>query len=408
MDKTLSNRAIFTEGDDNIFVTADVACKAKARDPHVINATIGTLYDEMSHFSTVPLFDEELKKCLTVNGRAYTFTDGGDDFIMGIKHWVFGNYYEEITNKYFTSAVAAPGGTGAIALAERCYANQDQTILIPSIGWKNYEAIAMQASCKSDYYNLFKDDKFDLEGFKEKLTEVAKKEKRLFVIINNPCHNPSGYTLSIAEIDKIVTILKSFTDIPVVLALDIAYFDYEEEEKSRNFFNRFGEIPANFLPLICFSASKTFSIYGLRVGALLAVTQSKEVIDNFRVTASSVARSIWSCPNHHALTAMTNILNNSEKRSQFKQAIDKKCDMLEARGNLFMKEANECGLKTLPYVSGFFITITVKDSDKSLKDLIKHDIYLIPVGPHNLRVAICSITLEETKGLAKKIKDIVE
>ena len=75
--------------------------------------------------------------------------------------------------------------------------------------------------------------------------------------------------------------------------------------------------------------------------------------------------------------------------------------------NTFIEESKKVGLKTLPFVCGFFITIPVNNPDKAYEYLVKKKIHIIPMG-NVLRVTISAISLDECKMLPKIIKEAID
>lgn len=73
-----------------------------------------------------------------------------------------------------------------------------------------------------------------------------------------------------------------------------------------------------------------------------------------------------------------------------------------------MKEANEVGLAHYPYKEGFFVTLSMDNDlrDRFHQALMDEHIYTVKVN-QGIRVAICSLSLEKTKGLAKRMKEIL-
>ena len=105
---------------------------------------------------------------------------------------------------------------------------------------------------------------------------------------------------------------------------------------------------------------------------------------------------------------MIRLNNNKELWNGVKNSIEKVVELLDARGQLFLKEAKECDLKILPFNSGFFISIPCKNNELVLDKLVEEEkVFLIPIAGC-VRVAICSLSLNDIKGLAKKIKTIID
>ena len=84
--------------------------------------------------------------------------------------------------------------------------------------------------------------------------------------------------------------------------------------------------------------------------------------------------------------------------------------LIGERSSLFLKEADEAGLPYYPYKEGFFVTIKVEDNkvrDAFHNALMAHHIYTVEVN-HGIRVAVCSLPLKKVKGLAARMKQILD
>ena len=77
--------------------------------------------------------------------------------------------------------------------------------------------------------------------------------------------------------------------------------------------------------------------------------------------------------------------------------------MIQERGDIFTKEARECGLKMVPYISGFFLSIPAKDSAAVCEKLHEDNIFCVPLAA-GVRVAICGVPKKKIPGMAAKIK----
>lgn len=105
-----------------------------------------------------------------------------------------------------------------------------------------------------------------------------KKQDRLVIIINDPCHNPTGYSLSRKEWSDVIEFLNVCSQThSVVLLNDIAYIDYSyRQEKAKEYFEVFDQISDNIVVVIAFSLSKSMTSYGLRCGAALLLAKKKK------------------------------------------------------------------------------------------------------------------------------------
>jgi len=309
----------------------------------------------------------------------------------------------------FLKVCATLGATGALSLSTRIYANNNQEILLPSIRWGNYDSIANQAGCSYLVYNLFDDkDGFDVKSLKEKVLESCKKYQRAYVLINDPCQNPSGYSLSEKEWDDVLEVLKEVSkDYPIVLVDDVAYIDFMEGDYTP-IFEKFAKVVNdNFIINVCFSASKTLQIYGLRGGALVNIASSKELSDEFATASKTYCRSTWSSPNHLTTTTMSKIFLDEDNSKKISSKLKEFRKMVKDRADIFEEEAKEVNLPYYPYRGGFFILVKCPNNEEVANKLANRNLFIVPMC-NSLRISIASISKKETIGLAKAIKECME
>ena len=171
--------------------------------------------------------------------------------------------------------------------------NQTTTYLYLTFRWQ-YDRFADRAHLRIFEHNMFKDDGFDLDSFDESLKRLCEIQKQVIVIVNDPCHNPTGYTLSQYEFKRIIDILNKYDQNDIVFLYDVAYLEYTSEEDSRIKMLELLTLKEHVMTVLAFSGSKTFGVYGLRLGAAIGLSKNKKHIDNFRPRFVNEARGSWS------------------------------------------------------------------------------------------------------------------
>ena len=374
---------------DNIF---SVVNAAKA-DPEAINATAGCLYDEEGKLLTFDIVNKCAAKVTDIQKAAYAQSPSGNkDYIEAVTKFVLD---DKVTNHY--GLIATPGGTGAIYTALKTCTNDGDTIIYPEIAWGNYRVMSNEFNL-----NVLTYDVYNLEDLFNKIDSCTDK---VFVIVNSPCENPLGASYSIEEWKKIIDKLNSLNK-EAILLCDIAYIDYAHNDP-KGFMKLFNDISDNLLVLIAASCSKAFSYYGQRLGALIAINNDKEFLDLYINLCSRLARSTWSNLNNSAMITIGDVLINN--LDQYHRELNEAKDILKKRIDLFIRQADECGLEYYRFNDGFFITLKTKDNDQrdiAHQKLIDQHIYTIKVNK-GIRVALCSTPLKIVDGLAYKIKELM-
>ena len=256
----------------------------------VINATLGIFYNDNEEMYTLDIVNNEYKTLSDKELFNYSSSINGEEmFIEAVKQYVFGKNYKTALKDNFAEVIATPGGSGAIYNTFKNYINPGEIVLLPNYMWSSYKLMAKEVGGECQTYSLFNNKgKFDLISFKTSVIELGKIQKNLVIVLNNPCHNPTGYTLSSYEIRGLMQILREACKIcNIILINDIAYMDFNM--KKNDFTEFYKDLPDNFLLMIAFSMSKSFCCYGLRVGAQIAISSSKKTIQNFS-DASQIGR----------------------------------------------------------------------------------------------------------------------
>ena len=389
MRKPISNKA-FTECDAGLaFTLNEMANKRKSEGARVINVTLGTFYNDEGKLVSFSKINELLEKNNNESSLSYASLDGGNLFKTNVKSWVFGSYKHEIDNKYFSDACATPGGAGALYLSFRNY-SEDNPILIPSIGWNNYKAMCKQLNKPYECYEMFKDGKLDIVNIISLCEESIRKFEYCTLLINDPCQNPTGYTLSDDEWDCLINELNVLSEKGAVnLILDVAYMDMAQEP--RRFLKHIVNKSVEFNTLLCFSASKLFGVYGLRLGALICVNKLQENVLDFINTSKITSRAVWSNCNHLMINAFNDFLANKDMHSLLLSELEDHKKVLKRR----YSEAKEMfdkiiGSEPLPYKEGFFVVYPKENALEFNEELIKKDIFALPIENKYIRISICS------------------
>lgn len=392
---------------DTVFAIVEKAkiAKEKYGEKNVIDATIGSLCDENgklvaldSLYSTFKNIDPK------VHAKYAQSFSGNDTFKRSIDKFFFSN----IKSSLYRKIIATPGGTGAISSTIANLANKGETILVPSIAWSSYFLMAKEFGLKAKTYPLFVNNTFDLSSLKEIILDTLNLQDQVILIINDPCHNPTGYSLSFNEWKELVMFLNTLPcNKRVVLLNDVAYIDYSYDlEGCKKYIELFNELNPNILTIISYSCSKSFTSYGLRLGCAIIMSNEESIVNKVFEAYEKTARSMWSNVNNGAMVSVSSIIENN--LNSYLDEKDKYINLLKQRSEIIIKEAKEANLECYPYVEGFFITLKVKNEliDKYHEELMNNNIFTVKVD-HGIRIAVCSLPLNKCYGLAKKLKNIL-
>lgn len=398
---------------NNILALAAEATKAKKLDSSVINATSGMLKNENGILYEFDCVTKALNDLNVTEKFAYSNSEGTPNFIKAILFSIFGKYLEDIKKDCFVDAIPTPGGSGALHLAFTNYLNPGETVLLPNHMWENYLNFAKDLGINSDTYRLFNDnDLFDFDSLNGKINELKKSQKRIMILINDPCENPTGFCMKDEDYDGLLEIAKNNPASDFVYLVDVAYFDFYNVNPDiiRSRFAKLKNLPSNAIALFVYSGSKSFGLYGLRIGALVGLTKEEKEIVAFKNAGAYSSRAKWSCASTLGISLIEKLVLHEDYRFDYEEEVKFVCAMLEKRSNAFLDAAKKVGLKTLPYEKGFFICVPCKDPEKMMHALHEDKVHLICT--HScLRIALCAINKDEASRLPAIIKnrlDIIE
>ncbi|MEY8469183.1 pyridoxal phosphate-dependent aminotransferase [Faecalibaculum rodentium] len=392
---------------DTVFAIVNKAKEAKKTygEDAVTDATIGSLYTEAGELAALDCVFDSLKnldnKVLASYAAGFT---GNPDFRQKVIDWVLdGN------SRLYKEVIATPGGTGAVAMTIQECLDPGQTVVLPEIAWGSYNLMAQMNNLEVAKYSLFDGDRFNMDSFREVCTKTMEKQDKLVVVINDPCHNPTGYSMTREEWEEVIAFLNGCSKkCPVVLLNDIAYIDFAFGQKeAKKYFSVFDDISDNMAVVVAFSLSKSMTSYGMRCGAAILMAKNPEIVNQLKTVFEKDARATWSNVNNGAMAMFVDVLDN--RLEDYDAERQKYVALLKERSEIFRNEADAAGLAYYPYREGFFVTLSMDNDlrDRYHEALMENNIFTVKVNK-GIRVAICSMPVSKVKGLAGHMKEILD
>ena len=391
---------------DKLFGVSQKAKERKAElgKDKVIDSTIGVLLDDEGKIVVLDSVMKAIRMLGPEDYAPYAPITGLPEYLEAVKNIVF---IDGVPEDCHIRACYTPGGTGAIRHAVSAYTKPGDKILTSDWHWSPYNIIAQEIGREVTTYQLFDENKHvNYNSFDAELDKILKVQDETVVIINTPAHNPTGYTFTYADWDNVLSVIKKYKNKKIAVLVDIAYLDFSgDAHEYRRFLNKLVGLPENILPLIAFSASKGYTMYGMRCGAIMCMAPTKEIADEFRDVVSVQSRGSWSNGNRAAMKVIANILENPELYEEVKKEREGWLVKLRRRGTAFVEKAKEVGLDIIPYDSGFFITIPCDNPDEICAKLQEKNLFTVPLSK-GIRVSVASNTIDECKRMPEIIKSL--
>jgi aromatic-amino-acid transaminase len=231
----------------------------------------------------------------------------------------------------------ALGGTGALKIGadflRRVSGLTDVLISDPS--WENHRALFEGAGFRVTSYPYYdaKTRGIDFGGMCAALGSAAAGN---VVTLHACCHNPTGVDLSIEQWREIARICKDRNLVPM---LDIAYQGFAEGvDADAAAVRLFAD--AGLLFFVASSFSKSFSLYGERVGALTIVTAGSDESARVLSQLKRVIRTNYSNPPTHGSSIVAAVLGDPRLRALWEEDLAEMRDRIKS-----MRYALVAGLK---------------------------------------------------------------
>jgi len=295
--------------------------------PGKVNLGVGVYYTDEGRVPLLKAVLEAEKEVVAKQSpRAYIPIEGPNPYNSAVQNLLFGADSPLIQEGRVVTAECL-GGTGALRVGgdfvKRLDTNAPAAISAPS--WENHRGIFESAGYQVLEYAYFdpKTRGVDFEGMVKALESFPAKT---LVILHACCHNPTGADLTPEQWKKIISICQTRQLIPF---LDIAYQGFATGiEEDGAAVQLFADSGMSFF--VSSSFSKSFSLYGERVGALSIVTQSKEESARVLSQLKRVIRTNYSNPPTHGAAIVAMVLNSPKLRQMWEDELAEMRERIKA------------------------------------------------------------------------------
>lgn len=393
--------------DKNFAVNSRAKAMAAAQGADkVVNGTLGVLLNDDGKLAVLSSVNEVCKSLAPGDFAEYAPIAGLPAFREAVKKDAFGSYEP----KRFTEAVATPGGTGAIRSTISNFSERGDKVLLTDWYWGPYGTIAGELGRSLATFKLFDENrKFNTADFRAKVEELLAAQDRLVIILNTPAHNPTGYSLTLEDWEGVADVLNNQPkDRYITLLADVAYMDFAgDAEEYRRFIPVLDKMADHVLPVLGYSLSKSYTMYGMRCGAMICMAPTAEIAAEFKMVSEYSARASWSNCNRSAQVVLAKIYEDPELLARVQEERAEIRDMLIARGRAFEAAAAEVGLEMVPFDAGFFASVPCDDPEAVAARLEEEGIFFIPLNM-GVRISIASIPEDVCRRLPARIKAVID
>ena len=310
--------------------------------PQKVNLGVGVYYDDNGKLPLLECVRQAEKQMMEApKARGYLPIDGIAAYDQGVKNLVFGADSEPVKSGR-VATVQALGGTGGLKIGADFMRrlNPNAKVLISDPSWENHRALFSQAGFTVEAYPYYDAAKRGL-NFEGMLAALNAAPAGTVVVLHACCHNPTGYDITAAQWDQVVAACKARGLVPF---LDMAYQGFGQGIAED------GAAVAKFTAsgqtfLVSTSFSKSFSLYGERVGALSVLCTDKAEADRVLSQLKIMIRTNYSNPPTHGGTVVAAVLNTPALRALWEKELGEMRVRIKQMRSALVERLKAAGVK---------------------------------------------------------------
>jgi aromatic-amino-acid transaminase len=310
--------------------------------PNKVNLGVGVYFDDNGKLPLLQCVQAAEKAMMDKpTARGYLPIDGIAAYDAAVKSLVFGADSEPVKSGR-VATVQGIGGTGGLKIGADFLKRLNPTakVLISDPSWENHRALFTNAGFTVESYRYYDAAKRGVD-FAGMLADIQAAPAGTIVLLHACCHNPTGYDITAAQWDQVIAAIKSKNLVPF---LDMAYQGFG------NGISEDGAVIGKFVAagltfFVSTSFSKSFSLYGERVGALSVLCTSKEEADRVLSQLKIVIRTNYSNPPTHGGAVVAAVLNNPELRALWEKELSEMRVRIKAMRQKLVDGLKAAGVK---------------------------------------------------------------
>jgi len=368
------------------------------QNPRKVNLGVGVYTDDQGK---IPLLEcvrhAESERLKSAAPRGYLPIDGIAAYDRAVQTLVFGKESDRVVT------VQALGGTGGLKIGADFLrlVQPASEVWISDPSWENHRQLFEAAGFKVSAYPYYdpKTHGLDFAGMRQVLQSLPAGS---VVVLHACCHNPTGVDLDKENWSSILEIVRSRGLIPF---LDLAYQGFAEGLDADAYAARlFSEAMSPVF--LSSSFSKSFSLYGERVGALSVVTASAEEAKRVLSNLKRIVRTNYSNPPTHGGQIVATVLGNPQLRSLWDREVGAMRERIKAMRKTLVESIHKrvpgSDFKFVLAQRGMFsYSGLTRDQVRRLRE--EYSIYTIDTG----RICVAALTTKNVEYVADAIASVI-
>ena len=305
-----------------------------------VNLGVGIYYDEQGRIPLLKAVQQvEQSLAAAARPRGYLPIDGLPAYTQATRELLFGKD-SALLAAGRVATTQTVGGSGALRVGAELLRKllPHATLALSNPSWENHRAVFSAAGFEVVDYTYFDATTHGVD-FAGMLADLQKLQPGTTVLLHACCHNPTGADLTVEQWKQVAQVLKERQLFPFI---DMAYQGFDKgiaEDAAAIGVLVDAGIDAF---VVASSYSKSFSLYGERVGALSIVAPSADQAKAVQSQIKRIIRTIYSSPSAHGASLVAGVLTSPELRALWEEELGQMRERIHAlRGGLVAKLAEQ-------------------------------------------------------------------
>ncbi|AOL21397.1 aromatic amino acid aminotransferase [Xanthomonas citri pv. malvacearum] len=356
--------------------------------PNKVNLGVGIYYDENGRIPLLRAVHKiEQQLAQDAKPRGYLPIDGLAAYDKATQELLFGADSALVTSGRVATSQTV-GGSGALRVGADLLKKllPTATIAISNPSWENHRAVFGAAGFEVVDYTYF-DAAIHGLNFDGMLADLAKLEPGTVVLLHACCHNPTGADLSKEQWKQVAGLLKERNLFPFV---DIAYQGFDKGIEADAYAVRLLAAEGIDSYVVASSYSKSFSLYGERVGALSVVSATAAEAKAVQSQVKRIIRTIYSSPSTHGAALVAGVLTSPEPRDLWEQELTEMRERIHSLRAGLVEKLATLGAPEFDFIQRQAGMFSYSGLTKTQVDRLRDEFAIYAVGTGRICVAALS------------------
>jgi len=372
--------------------------------PTKVNLGVGIYYDESGRIPLLRAVKQiEQQLAAEAKPRGYLPIDGLPAYTQATRELVFGKDSPLLAADRVTTAQTV-GGSGALRVGADVLKKllPHATVALSNPSWENHRAVFSAAGFDVVDYTYF-DPTTHGVNFDGLLADLGKLEAGTVVLLHACCHNPTGADLTVTQWKQVAQLLKEKQLFPFI---DMAYQGFDKGIEQDGAAVRIIAEAGIDSFIVANSYSKSFSLYGERVGALSMVAPTAADAKAVQSQVKRVIRTIYSSPSTHGAALVAGVLTNPELRAMWEQELTEMRERIHALRQGLVEKLAAAGAPQFGFINEqagmFSYSGLSREQVERLRD--EFGIYAVGTG----RICVAALNQNNLEYVAKAVATVAK